>query len=136
MRRLLKRFIHFLSDERGDGGLESAIVTPLFLTMAMMAAAIAVGGWERLIAAGVTPLVARAASVAGGQLSQYQSLVPGGPADVMLGAPDCARNARSHLYRGNTVDMPLVPDLTVHLRGGSETRWWKFWAGPPTDGCN
>ena len=136
MKTLKRLFLRFARDERGDGGLESAVVTPIFLMLAMMVLAIAFAAWQMIMAAAATPLVARQASVEQGNVAAAQAALPGVAAAVRRAPAGCLRAVESTLGTAQAVWIPLVPEFRVRLRGGSLTRLWQFWAGPPVDGCN
>ncbi len=122
---------------RGEAALEAAIAMPLMMTLLAFVLVYAVAGWEMLIAATGVPLVVRTAGAEHGNPTAATALLPG-PAQglgVQRGAPGCARAVEAQLSVSDEMQVPLINTLLAPLRGGSYTRLWKFWPGPPTDGC-
>jgi hypothetical protein len=122
---------------RGSAGLEAAIAMPLMMTMLAFVIVYAIGGWEILMSAAGTPIVTRAAGAEHGNAAAAYAVLPR-PARgmrVQYGASGCARAVQSRLSVSDSQRVPLINALVVPLRGGSYTRRWRFWAGPPDDGC-
>ncbi len=122
---------------RGEASLEAAIAMPLMMTFLAFVIVYAMAGWEMLISATGVPLVARAAGAEHGNPTAATAFLPS-PAQglgVQRGAPGCARAVEAELNVSDGMRVPLINSLLAPLRGGSYTRQWKFWPGPPTDGC-
>ena len=126
-----------LRKPRGEASLEAAIALPLMMTLLAFVIVYAMSGWEMLISATGVPLVARAAGAEHGNPGAATAFLPG-PAQglsVQRGAPGCVRAVEAQLNTTDAMRVPLINTLLAPLRGGSYTRLWKFWPGPPTDGC-
>jgi hypothetical protein len=122
---------------RGEAGLEAAIAMPLMMTMLAFVIVYAIGGWEILMSAAGVPIVTRAAGAEHGNAAAAYAVLPS-PArsmGVQYGASGCARAVQSRLSVSDSQRVPLISALLVPLRGGSYTRLWRFWAGPPVDDC-
>ncbi len=122
---------------RGEASLEAALAMPLMMTLLAFVLVYAVAGWEMLISATGVPLVARAAGAEHGNPTAATSFLPSPAQDlgVRRGAPGCARAVEAQLNVSDGMRVPLIDSLQAPLRGGSYTRLWQFWPGPPTDGC-
>ena len=132
-----ERCLQALRKSRGEASLEAAIAMPLMMTILAFVIVFAMAGWEMLISATGVPLVARAAGVEHGNPAAALAFMPG-PAQglsVQRGAPGCLRAVEAQLNTSHGMRVPLIDSLLAPLRGGSYTRLWKFWPGPPTDGC-
>ena len=122
---------------KGVSSAEFALVLPLFLTMVFFIFGIAVAGINVLWTATVVPVDARDAGVGVGarDLTSALSLSAeaGGPG---IGAsPTCQRAVLARLDAAPSLQVPMLPEVNIHLRAGSEARRWQFWAGPPSDDC-
>lgn len=133
-----RKILRDLRSQRGSADIELAIVMPLMLAVVAFQIVFAVAGWETLATAAGVPLVARSAGAEQGNTAAAIAFLPG-PAQavsVQRGASGCMRAVQAQLNHSVAMRVPLIDALTVPLRGGSYTRLWKFWAGPPADVCN
>jgi hypothetical protein len=124
--------------EKGVSSMEFAMVLPVFLGMVFFVFGIALGGFNALWTAAVVPVEAREAGVGRGSLGLMDTLslsAEAGSPSVGT-SPTCERALLARLEASPPLSVPLLPEVNIHLRGGSVTRNWQFWAGPPDDGCN
>ena len=124
--------------EKGVSSAEFAIVLPVFLSMVFFVFGIALGGFNVLWTATVIPVEAREAGVGRGFLGLMGTLSLSAQAgSPSIGtSPTCQRALLAQLEAAPSLSVPLLPAVNIHLRGGSVTRNWQFWAGPPVDGCD
>ncbi len=124
--------------EKGVSSAEFAIVLPVFLGMVFFVFGISLGGFNVLWTATVVPVEAREAGVGRGSLGLMGTLSLSGQAgSPSIGtSPTCQRALLAQLEAAPSLSVPLLPAVNIHLRGGSVTRNWRFWGGPPTDGCD
>jgi len=124
--------------EKGVSSAEFAIVLPVFLGMVFFVFGIALGSFNVLWTATVIPVEAREAGVGRGFLGLMGTLSLSAQAgSPSIGtSPTCQRALLAQLEAAPSLSVPLLPAVNIHLRGGSVTRNWQFWAGPPTDGCD
>ncbi len=122
---------------RGEASLEAAMAMPLMMTVLAFVIVFAMAGWEMLISATGVPLVARSAGAEHGNAAAATAFLPSPARDlsVQRGAPGCLRAVEAQLNDSDAMRVPLINSLLAPLRGGSYTRLWKFWAGPPEDHC-
>jgi hypothetical protein len=123
--------------EKGVSSAEFAIVLPVFLGMVFFVFGIAVAGFNVLWTAAVIPVEAREAGIGGGSLGLMDALslsAEAGSPGVGT-SPACQRALLARLDASPSFTVPLFPTVNIRLRGGSVTRNWRFWAGPPADGC-
>ena len=132
-----QRNLAALRRPRGEASLEAALAMPLMMTLLAFVIVLALAGWEMLITATGVPLAARSASAEHGNLAAAIAFLPGPARDlsVQRGAPGCLRAVQAQLNGADRMPVPLINSLLAPLRGGSYTRLWKFWAGPPEDDC-
>jgi hypothetical protein len=123
--------------EPGVSSAEFAMVMPLFLAMVFFVFGIAVAGFNLLWTAAVIPVEAREAGIGHGSLGLMAALSLSSEAgSPSIGtSPSCQRALLARLEASPSFSVPLFPAVNIHLHGGSVTRYWQFWAGPPTDGC-
>ncbi len=131
------KILNDLRRGRGEAGLEAAIAMPLMMTMLAFVIVYAIGGWEILLSAAGVPLVALAAGAEHGNQAAAMGIlpVPAQGLGVQHGASGCLRAVQAQLSVSDSQRVPLIDALLVPLRGGSYTRLWRFWAGPPQDNC-
>ena len=126
-------------DERGVASVEFVIVMPLFMLMFFVIFALAVWAYSSLFAATGVPVEARASGVHTGSpqiLSALNSTSPAaGEVQISQGAPGCARAVYANLNASPVIDIPMLDEVAIRLRAGSQTRNWQFWPGQPADGC-
>ncbi len=133
-------------DAPGVASAEFALVLPLFMLLIMAVLGLALYYFSLALTAAGVPLGARQAGVqnsAGAGAAVVQRVlgaagpsgaVAGGAA-VGLGASGCQRAVTVRLNGATGLKVPLLDALSVRLRAGSQTRYWRFWAGEPEDGC-
>lgn len=129
------------SGERGVSSVEFAAVLPLFMMLFFVVLGLTVMMFSTLFAATGVPVEVRAAAAHLGSpqiLSALDTTAPGA-GDLTVGtAPGCERAVYGQLSSDLPFRVPMLDAMRVGLRlhGGSVMREWKFWAGPPDDGCN
>ena len=123
--------------EKGVSSAEFAIVLPVFVGMVFFVFGIALGGSNVLWTAGVIPVEARAAGVGRGSpgLMDVMPLSAEAGSPSIGASPVCQRALLARLEASPSLSVPLFPTVNIRLHGGSVTRNWRFWAGPPADGC-
>ncbi len=126
------------SGERGVSSVEFAVVLPLFMLLFFAVLALAIMAFSALFAATGVPAELRAASTDSGPLNLLARLDTTAPAAGALNigvAPGCERALYAKLETDVPFKVPMLPEVDLHLRAGSVMRHWRFWPGPPSDGC-
>jgi Flp pilus assembly protein TadG len=127
------------SAERGVAGVEFALVLPLFLLLVFFLLAVAVMAFSALFAATGVPVEARAFALRAASPGTLAGLeTTAGAAGQVSRSPAsyCERAVQARLYTQAPLAVPLLPEVTYRLRGGSISRDWRFWPGPADDGCH
>ena len=133
-------------DAPGVASAEFALILPLFMLLIMAVLGLALYYFSLALTAAGVPLGARQAGVlnsaGAGAAVVHRVLGPAGPSNAVaggaavgLGAPGCQRAVSARLNGATAIKEPLLDGLLVRLRAGSQTRYWRFWAGEPDDGC-
>lgn len=126
--------------ERGDSGLEGAVAVPAGFMLFFLILALTVIGYTRLVAATVVPENARAAGLgqpgASARLLSETALGQQVAGSLTTGtAPGCQRAVTARLNASGSMSVPMLETVAARVRAGSTARYWRFWAGPPADGC-
>lgn len=135
------------SSEKGLSSAEFAIVLPTFFLAIMVVFALALWLFSLLLAGTAVPAGARVAGTEAGVGSGFANVrtimgivrPAAGAADAVqlsLGTPECERAVFARLNAAGGFRLPLLGDLSVRLRAGSQGRDWRFWPGKPADGCD
>lgn len=125
--------------ERGVSSVEFAIVLPLFMTLFFTVLGLSVMAFSILFAGTGVPVEARSAATGAGPieiLAALQTTAPATGAISVGAAPGCERAIYARLSTELPLNIPMLPEVGLRLRGGSVMRNWRFWPGPPTDGCD
>ncbi len=125
--------------ERGVSSVEFAIVLPLFMLTFFAVLGLAVWAYSALFAAAGVPVEARASGIHTASPQVLGALRTTSAAasslQVSQGAPGCARAVYARLNASPAISIPMLGEVAIRLRAGSQTRNWQFWPGKPTDGC-
>jgi Flp pilus assembly protein TadG len=142
----MRRRVCLFHNAPGLASTEFALVLPLFMLLLMVVLALTIQYFSALLAAAGVPMGARLAGVAHSSSAGYgltQRLMnviapagaAAGAARIQGGAPGCQRAVTARLDATSGFSVPMLGDVLVRLRAGSQTRDWQFWAGQPDDGC-
>jgi hypothetical protein len=125
--------------ERGASSVEFAIVLPLFMLMFFAVMGLAIWAYSALFAATGVPVEARASGIHTNSPQMLNALRTtsgaAGSLQVSQGAPGCARAVYARLNASPAISIPMLGEVAIRLRAGSQTRNWQFWPGKPADGC-
>ena len=133
--------------EKGLSSAEFAIVLPTFFLAIMVLFALALWLFSLLLAGTAVPAGARVAGTeasVGSGFARVQTIMrivrpaasAAGAAQLSLGAPGCERAVYARLNAIGGFRLPLLGDLSVRMRAGSQGCDWRFWPGRPSDGCD
>ncbi len=123
--------------QRGQATLEFVLTLPFFLTLLFTAIALAIGGMLALFTGAMVPVEVRDQAVgvgAGGRLEEF-SATTGAGAPGVSEAEGCQRAVYGAVSSTYGLGLPYVDAWLFSVQAGSVSRNWRFWAGPPEDGC-
>ena len=122
---------------RGQATLEFVLTLPLFFGLLFTAIALAIAGMLALFTGAMVPVEVRDQAVgvgAGGRLDEFSGTTGAGSPGV-LEAEGCPRAVYGAVSSSYNLGLPYIGDWLFSVQAGSVSRNWRFWAGPPEDGC-
>lgn len=122
---------------RGQATLEFVLTLPLFFGLLFTAIALAIAGMLALFTGAMVPVEVRDQAVgvgAGGRLDEFADTTGAGSPGVSE-AEGCQRAVYGAVSSNYNLGLPYIGDWLFSVQAGSVSRNWRFWAGPPEDGC-
>ena len=108
---------------RGQATLEFVLTLPLFFGLLFTGAMVPVEVRDQAVGVG-----------AGGRLDEFADTTGAGAPGVSE-ADGCQRAVYGAVSSSYNLGLPYIGDWLFSVQAGSVSRNWRFWAGPPEDGC-